>query len=115
MTFDFKNNTFDKIFEHGLELAKKKSKQCSEFFNNYIDYILENNPDLSLKDATKRAKDNFGYYAGYYGVDTRKLIAKTYNALHPYFGDNYDISSYEAFMIGYNSAKGIKVKNDYNA
>lgn len=114
-TYNFENKTFEDLFDYALKLAKEKSKYCKDFFNAYINYILEKNTELTLKDATKRAKDNFGYWAGYYGDEIRKLIADTYNALHPYFGDNYNISSFEAFRIGEDKALGIKVKDDYNA
>ena len=109
MEYDFKNTTFEDTFNYGLELAKKKSKDCEEFFKMYIKYLFENNPKISsIEEATKCAKDNFGYFAGYYGDDVRKLIAKTYNALHPYFGDKYNISAEEAFKTGLDRANGVK-------
>lgn len=36
-----------------------------------------------------------------------------YNALHPYFGDRYDLSNYEAFMIGHNKTRGA-YKNEHH-
>ena len=120
MNYNFENKTFVNIFEYGLKLAEEKSEYCSDFFNAYINHIFKNNftkPESnvkSIKDATIAAKDNFGYYAGYYGNDVRKLIAETYNALHPYFGNRYDITNKEAFEIGKQVANGTYIKKQYN-
>lgn len=114
MKYNFENKSFENIFEYGLKLAQEKSKYCKTFFKSYIEYIIQKNPDLSKEDAIIRAKDNFGYYAGYYSIETRKLIADTYKAFHPDFGDRYDLSSHEVFMMGYNKANGTYVKTFYN-
>lgn len=108
----FKSKYFEDIFEYGLKLAKERKKnEANEYFKAYIQYIYDENTRdevPTIKDAENRAKGNFGYYAGYYGDDIRKKIYKYYEAAHPIFGNRYNISSEEAFNIGYALGKNKK-------
>ena len=98
--------SFENIFDYALNLiTDKKIQEAKDFYEAYIQYLYDVNPHdkvTSLEHARECAGKNFGYWAGYYGDDVRKLIAKHFNAIHPYFGDRYNIRPEEAFNIGYN-------------
>ena len=97
--------SFEAIFNYALELLKnKKIDEAKRFYTAYIQYLYDSNPRdkvTSLEHATECAGKNFGYWAGYFGVDVRKLIKKHFGAIHPIFGDRYDITPAEAFQMGY--------------
>jgi len=98
-------NTFGDIFNKGLEIAKSGDKsEAEEFYKSYIQYIIDDT-GLTLKEAKSRADSNFGYFAGYYSDEVRKLMKDTYGAIHPIFGDNYNIDPAEAFRLGQELAK----------
>ena len=95
--------TFAEIFEYALDFVKnKKIKEAKQFYEAYIQYLYDVNPRdkvTSLDHARICAGNNFGYWAGYYGDDVRKLVKKHFNAIHPIFGDRYNISAEEAFNL----------------
>lgn len=94
--------TMGEIFNEALNLAKTSKVDAKAFFNTYVDCIMHENM-ISLEEAIKIAKSNFGYFAGYYSKDVVDLIYKTYECCHPIFGDKpYETSPEEAFNRGYN-------------
>ena len=106
--------TFAEIFEYALDFVKnKKIKEAKQFYEAYIQYLYDVNPRdkvISLDHARICAENNFGYWAGYYGDDVRKLVKKHFNAIHPIFGDRYNISAEEAFKLGIERANQFNSK-----
>jgi len=97
---------FENIFNTGLDLAKIGDKtECEEFFRQYIDYIVSET-GITVEEATERAKSNFGYFAGYFSEEIRKLIEDTYEAMHPIFGsvDNH-VTPDQAYQLGLEMGK----------
>lgn len=89
MEYDMrKYETFDEVFREGLRIAQEEDiSEAQKFWKAYIQFIYEDADDIhTLEEAAHRARNNFGYYAGYFGVETRKLISDTYCAYHPIFG-----------------------------
>ena len=101
--------TFEEIFNYGLSLCKwTKKKQAKDFFTAYIHYIYNVNTreDVpTIEYAEQCAKKNFGYYAGYYGDDVRKKVYDYFEAVHPVFGNRYNVTAKEAFYAGMQIAK----------
>lgn len=78
-------NTIGEIFKLALHLAKTNPEEAKDFFYEYVNFIsMEKH--LSWDEATKRAKSNLGYFAGYYNKETRDIIYKVYDTQHPIFG-----------------------------
>ena len=101
---------FSDVFEYALNLAKnKKKKEVQEFREAYVNYILEDADDIHTKEeAEARMISNFGYYAGYYSDDVRRLMNKYYGAVHPIFGNYYNVTSEEAYELGQRVGRGEK-------
>ena len=101
--------TMGEIFNKALELAKNDKNEAAKFFKCYIEYIYNDNNNInvnSLEEATRIAKSNFGYFAGYYNQKVCDIIYKTYQCTHPIFGDKpFDVSPEEAFRKGQEMAK----------
>ena len=68
----------------------------------YATYIYEDNPSVnSFDEALKIAKNNFGYYSGYFDKYTCDLIYEVYCTEHPIFGKKpYGVSAEDAFLAG---------------
>ena len=110
-------DTVQDVFDYALHIAKHNKKECPKFFNWYVHHVMESNPGTKYDDvkvATKCAKDNLGYIAGYYNDKVRILIRDRYNALHPVFGDNYMICSHHAMCCGLLKSYGYKFP-EYNS
>ena len=106
--------TFAEIFNYGLSLCKwRKKKNAQDFFTAYIYYLYNVNTrkDVpTIEYAEQCAKNNFGYFAGYYGDDVRKKVYDYFEAVHPVFGNRYNVTSKEAFYAGMQKANAKKNK-----
>lgn len=51
-----------------------------------VDDILKHNPNCNLEEATNIAKQNIGYFAGYYSDEVRANVEKYFDTAHPFFG-----------------------------
>ena len=107
--------SFKEIFIYGLSLCKWwKKKKAKNFFTAYIYYLYNVNSrkDVpTIEYAEKKTKRNFGYFAGYYGDDVRKKVYKYFKAVHPVFGDNYNVTNKEAFYAGIQRAEAKEKQN----
>lgn len=92
--------TMGEVFNEALRLAKTDSYEAQEFFKEYVNWISMHN-HYSWDKATEIAKSNFGYFAGYYDAEVCDIIYKTYQCLHPIFGDKpFSVSPEEAYKKG---------------
>lgn len=92
--------TMGEVFNEALRLAKTDSYEAQEFFVEYIGYIAHENT-CDFEKASRIAKSNFGYFAGYYDAETCDIIYKTYQCSHPIFGDKpFSVSPEEAYKKG---------------
>ena len=88
MKYNEKNlDTFEKIFNEGIRLAKENKEEAQSFFKHYIQFILESNDKVNaLEKAERIAKVNFGffgYFAGYFNQEVRDVIYNTYQCSIP--------------------------------
>ena len=96
-------NTIGDIFNKALSLAKQNRKdEAQNFLKAYASFIYNGNNEVkSFDEAVKIAKNNFGYYAGYFDKHTCDLIYETYVTEHPIFGKYpFDVSPEDAFKAG---------------
>lgn len=93
--------SMEEIFNKALEVAKSgDGDRCQTFLTTYANWISEVNG--CYKDsAINIAKNNLGYFAGYYNRDVYNAINMAYGAVHPIFGKNpFDVSPEEAYELG---------------
>lgn len=110
--------TFAEIFNYGLSLCKWwKKKKAQDFFTAYIYHLYNVNSreDVpTIEYAEQCAKKNFGYFAGYYGVDVRKKVYDYFESVHPVFGNRYNVTNKEAFYAGVQRAEAKEKENIIN-
>lgn len=108
--------SFEEIFEYGLSLCKwYKREKAKDFFTAYIYYLYNVNTREkvpTIEYAEQCAKKNFGYFAGYYGDDVRKKIYEYFGAVHPVFGNRYNVTAKEAFYAGMQMALAKEKENN---
>lgn len=95
--------TIGDIFNKALSLAKQnRTDECQNFLKAYASFIYNDNPSVnSFDEALKIAKNNFGYYAGYFDKHTCDLIYEVYCTEHPIFGKSpFNVSPEDAFKAG---------------
>ena len=95
--------TIGDIFNKALSFAKQnRIDEAQNFLKAYATYIYEDNPSVnSFDEALKIAKNNFGYYSGYFDKHTCDLIYEVYCTEHPIFGKKpFSISPEDAFKAG---------------
>ena len=82
-----------------------ESDEVAAYFTNddyvYHIYNVNTREDVpTIEYAEQCAKKNFGYFAGYYGDDVRKKVYDYFEAVHPVFGNRYNVTNKEAFYAG---------------
>ena len=61
-------------------------EEAKEYFNDYVQFLMHDDPDLSEEQALDVAKSNVGYWGGYQSVDVRMRIERLLDVEHPYLG-----------------------------
>ena len=100
--FDFEHNdSMEKIFNEAKRIAESGHRWLAmEFKDQYVTYVCRKN-EIDDFSATLMVNDNLGYFAGYFSVETRRLIKEYYDAEHPIFGNHYeDLTPEMAFEMG---------------
>lgn len=106
------NLTYGDILEPAMKITTKKdAKQYLEQYTAYIQKFIDKNPRTDGRTAESIAKENLGYWAGYYDNKTRKRVEKLFKCSHPYFGSIEEKgipTAKEAFEIGKKLGEKIK-------
>jgi hypothetical protein len=103
MEYKGKNlKTIGEVFKVAINLAKNNKQEAQNFFKEYIEHIYRNNNEVySLERATEIAKNNFGYFAGYYSQEVCDIIYETYQCSHPIFGNKpFEVNPEDAYKKG---------------
>jgi hypothetical protein len=94
--------SFHEIFEQALKIETKKD--ATQYMADYVKWIQNKSWDKPLiKEPLDIARENFGYWAGYYSNDTRRKIESLFECEHPYFGSiekNGPPTPKQAFEMG---------------
>lgn len=96
MSFEWKNKTYetyDKIIDAALEL---QGEEQQAFVKAYC-------------DTGAYARQNMGYFSGYYGNEKRLEILRVFETAHPIFGTSA-VTPEEAFALGLKLAEEQKAK-----
>jgi hypothetical protein len=75
--------TIGEIFSQAQKIKTKE--EAKQYLDDYISHIMkETGKDYNY--ASRTAKDNLGYYAGYYNETTNLRIQELFEVEHPIFG-----------------------------
>lgn len=92
--------------KYGPAMQITDPKEAQEYFQVCVEHCMRFGDTREEAEAIERG--NLGYFAGYYGADTRARVERLFNCAHPIFGAIADKGSptpAEAFMAGVALAK----------
>lgn len=100
--------TFEDLLRPAMDIAQRGDhEEAAEYVNLYVDYLIldwDRTPD----EAQEIVLNNVGYFAGYFGQETRRAVREVFGASHPIIGDREDMTAEELFDAGFQYAQGIK-------
>ena len=107
--------TLGELLEPAMKITSKKDAE--QYLNEYVlfiekDLIAKGKEEDAKEKALMMAKDNIGYFAGYYSEDVRRRIEDLFECKHPIFGsikENGIPTAKEAFALGEEWAKKSKL------
>lgn len=73
--------TYGECLEPAMEITDPED--AAQYFKDYVAFIEPRDDDMI---AESMAKENLGYYAGYYSTDTRERVERLFSCQHPVFG-----------------------------
>lgn len=79
--FEVDNNNF---LEYAMNIESKRKARA--FLRFLVQNEMKKDPSFGREFHEKKIKDRIGYFAGYYGIETRKKIEDFYDTEHPIFG-----------------------------
>jgi len=98
---------------YGTAMTIRDSNTAAAYFETLVKHQMEHG-HCSREEAEKIERGNLGYYAGYYGQETRERVERLFNCVHPIFGSSaHPPSPEEAFRLG--SQMGEAMKNGASA
>lgn len=80
-----------------------EQKEADDYFERLVAHYLEHTPAASRVEAEAVERENLGYFAGYFPVETRARVERLFKCAHPIFGSvekNGPPSVETAFNIG---------------
>ena len=60
--------------------------EAGRYFQELVEFAMQNNPSLTVDAAEKVERSNLGYYSGYYDTATMRRVLELFGAVHPIFG-----------------------------
>jgi hypothetical protein len=76
--------TYGDKYEPGMKITEQD--KADEYFEACVEHTMRI-CNVSREEAVNVEKQNFGYYAGYYGRDTQERVNRLFKTTHPIFGD----------------------------
>ncbi len=104
--------TIGDLLDPAMEITDQKD--AYQYLTAYVAYITKEkgkDPRKSTKSSLEIAKENLGYYAGYFGDEVRARVEKLFNCEHPVFGSiekNGPPTTEEAFTAGFEAGKRLR-------
>ena len=99
--------TFHEIFEQALKIRDKEdARQYLQSYSRWI--VIKSVGKPMIKEPIEIAKENLGYWAGYYSHDTRHKVETLFECEHPVFGSiakNGAPTAEQAFKLGLEMGK----------
>ena len=103
-----KNLTSGDILSPAMNIIDKE--EAKQYFEVYVDYLMVSFNN-TLEKAVTIAKENLGYFAGYYDYKVMDRVNRLFETQHPIFGTSHPTSE-EAFIKGWELAEKPKNESD---
>lgn len=80
----------DNFLEYAMNIESKRRARAYLRFLTHKE--IQKDPSNSYEFHMKKIKDRIGYFAGYYGIETRKRVEEYFDTQHPIFGRVDDVT-----------------------
>jgi hypothetical protein len=77
-----KTLTRDEALGPAMEITDEGEAQA--YLEAYVAACAQDG--IEREKALALARDNLGYYAGYYGIEVQRRVERLFGAIHPFFG-----------------------------
>jgi hypothetical protein len=94
--------------KYGPAMEIQSQEEADAYFEKLVAHAMRN--DRLRGEAEQLERRNLGYYAGYYGADTRERVERLFKCAHPIFGKIAEHGTpvpEEAVARGIAAAKGL--------
>lgn len=110
-TINFSSLSTWSLIETILSLCKSKDiTKALDWLDNYAEWLLKSNKNLSIEESYEVAKKNLGYYAISCNISEKdyRLLEEYMGIYHPFFKDPFKVTPKQAFDLGYEEARKFK-------
>ena len=99
-----KNATFGEKYDPAMNITTQDA--ATAYFKACVQHTMSFGK--TEEEAEEIERVNLGYWAGYYGLETRLRVERLFGCVHPFFGAAKDgvPTPAEAFKMGQNLASG---------
>jgi len=90
--------------------------EADAWLNHYVVWIMDERP-CGIKEAQDIARQNLGYFSGYYGIEIQRRVEKLFRTEHPIFGPvgGAGLTPQQAMDTGKNMAAGMSIEDALEA
>jgi hypothetical protein len=73
--------------KYGPAMEITDQAEADAYFEKCVQHMMTYSDEYKTREAAEAVeRTNLGYYAGYYGSDTRERVEKLFRCSHPVFG-----------------------------
>ena len=84
MPTELRGNTIGEVYGPAMEITDHAA--ADDYFRQLVAYLMGRDDARTRGEAEAMVRANLGYYAGYYGEETRLRVQRLFGAVHPIFG-----------------------------
>jgi hypothetical protein len=92
--------TIGELYDPAMEITDQA--EADAYFERLVNLAMSGGMPRDQAEALQR--ENLGYWAGYFGPETRDRVLRLFNAPHPFFGTKNPTDD-EAIVAGFNRMK----------
>jgi hypothetical protein len=104
-----KDMTIGDKYRPAMEIQDQE--EADNYFKQCVRHtMMHGEQPMSQEEAERIERINLGYFAGYYGPETRERVERLFNCSHPVFGKVAEVgtpSTDTALLAGMMSAAGV--------
>jgi len=93
--------TIGELYNPAMKMTDQA--EADVYFARLVEHHVMVDPKLTREEAESIQRQNLGYYAGYYDVETRERVERLFVCAHPVFGPiatRGQPTAEEAFRLG---------------
>ncbi len=107
---EFPTEEFTSGTIYGPAMEIEDQAEANAWFEQIVQFIMDDRTDnCDRAKAEDIARQNLGYFSGYYGIETQRRVERLFGACHPIFGPTQggrNLTPKQACELGGKMAEG---------